>query len=66
MFSAQDFTDLQVLSQIAWFDEFVLQEPEIAELVRKGRGYSLQDQQFVIKRQRRTDRKSHSGTRRSG
>jgi alpha-amylase/alpha-mannosidase (GH57 family) len=51
MFSVQDFTDLQVLSQIAWFDEFFLQEPEIAELVRKGRGYSLQDQQFVIKRQ---------------
>ena len=51
MFSAQDFTDLQVLSQVAWFDEFFLQEPEVAELVRKGRGYSLQDQQFVINRQ---------------
>ena len=51
-FSSQDFTDLQVLSQIAWFDEFFLQEKEIAELVRKGRGFSLEDQKFVIDRQR--------------
>src|SRR5438105_7902252 len=51
-FQPQDFTDLQVLSQIAWFDEFFLQEPEIAELVRKGRGYSVEDQKFVMKRQR--------------
>src|SRR6478735_3124352 len=29
-FSLQDFTDLQVLSQIAWFDEYFLDDPEIA------------------------------------
>jgi len=51
-FAAQDFTDLQVLSQLAWFDEFFLKEPEIAELVRKGRGFSLEDQQLAISRQR--------------
>jgi alpha-amylase/alpha-mannosidase (GH57 family) len=51
-FQVQDFTDLQVLSQIAWFDEFFLAEPEIAELVRKGRGFSLEDQKFVIDCQR--------------
>lgn len=51
-FQLQDLTDLQVLSQIAWFDEFFLQEPEIAELVRKGRGFSLEDQSYVINRQR--------------
>ena len=51
-FQAQDFTDLQVLSQISWFDEFYLAEPEIAELVRKGRGFSEEDQKFVIERQR--------------
>jgi alpha-amylase/alpha-mannosidase (GH57 family) len=50
-FERQDFTDLQVLSQLAWFDEFFLEEPEIAELVRKGRGFSLEDQCFVIARQ---------------
>ena len=47
-FSNQDFTDLQVLSQIAWFDEFFLDEPEIAELIRKGRGFSEEDQRLVI------------------
>jgi alpha-amylase/alpha-mannosidase (GH57 family) len=51
-FHAQDLTDLQVLSQLAWFDEFFLEDPEIARLVRKGRGYSLDDQKFVIARQR--------------
>ncbi len=51
-FQAQDLTDLQVLSQIAWFDEFFLQEPEIAELVRKGRNYSLDDQRWVIAKER--------------
>jgi alpha-amylase/alpha-mannosidase (GH57 family) len=47
-FHAQDFTDLQVLSQIAWFDEFFLEETDIASLVAKGRHYSLDDQKFVI------------------
>lgn len=51
-FQPQDFTDLQVLSQIAWFDEFFLQDREIAELVRKERDYSLEDQRFVIRRER--------------
>jgi alpha-amylase/alpha-mannosidase (GH57 family) len=47
-FDPQDLTDLQVLSQLAWFDEFFLQEPAVAELVRKGRDYSLEDQSFVV------------------
>jgi alpha-amylase/alpha-mannosidase (GH57 family) len=51
-FQAQDFTDLQVLSQIAWFDEFFLEEPEIAGLIKKERGYSLDDQSLVIGRER--------------
>jgi len=50
-FSAQDFTDLQVLSQIAWFDEFFLEEKDIAKLVEKGNHYSLDDQKFVIARE---------------
>ncbi|HKW19399.1 MAG TPA: glycoside hydrolase family 57 protein [Terriglobales bacterium] len=50
-FQPQDFTDLQVLSQLAWFDEFFLQERELAELVRKGRHFSFEDQQFVFERQ---------------
>ena len=47
-FQAQDFTDLQVLSQLAWFDEFFLEEKDIAALVAKGHGFSLDDQKFVI------------------
>ncbi len=51
-FSTQDLTDLQVLSQIGWFDEFFLAEKEVAELIRKGRNFSLEDQSFVIEQQR--------------
>jgi len=51
-FQPQDFTDLQVLSQLAWFDEFFLEEKNIAALVAKGRDYSLEDQSFVIARER--------------
>ena len=51
-FSAQDFTDLQVLSQIAWFDEFFLDDADIKGLIQKGRDYSLEDQSFVMDRER--------------
>ena len=51
-FSAQDFTDLQVLSQIAWFDEFFLEDPDVAALIKKGHNYSLDDQRFVITSER--------------
>src|SRR5258708_23443417 len=47
-----DITDLQVLSQIAWMDEFFLDEPESRSLVSKGRDYSLEDQKLVIQMQR--------------
>ncbi|HWS18673.1 MAG TPA: glycoside hydrolase family 57 protein [Candidatus Elarobacter sp.] len=43
-----DITDLQVLSQIAWMDEFFLADPCISELITKGREYSLKDQEQVI------------------
>jgi alpha-amylase/alpha-mannosidase (GH57 family) len=51
-FQVQDFADLQVLSQLAWFDEFFLDDPEVAALVSKGKGYSESDQQLVILKQR--------------
>src|SRR5579864_1425531 len=47
-FTAQDFTNLQVLSQLAWFDEFFLEEPEIKELVGKGRDYTLSEHARII------------------
>ncbi len=48
-FRAQDFTDLQVLSQIAWFDEYYLLNPDVRALIHKGRDFSYEDQQFVGK-----------------
>ena len=51
-FEAQHFTDLQLLSQIAWFDEFFLEDKDVAALIHKERNYSLEDQAFVIKRER--------------
>jgi len=51
-FQPQDFTDLQVLSQIAWFDEFFLEDKDVAALVTKGHHYSLDDQTFVMARER--------------
>ena len=51
-FQPQDFTDLQVLSQVAWFDEFFLEDRDLQDLIRKERNYSLEDQRFVIKRER--------------
>jgi len=51
-FEPQHFTDLQVLSQIAWFDEFFLEDKDVAGLIRKERNYSLEDQAFVIGRER--------------
>src|SRR5215470_15187475 len=41
-FHPQDFTDLQVLSQLGWFDEFFLDEPAVSALIEKGRGYSAE------------------------
>jgi len=51
-FTTQDFADLQVLSQLAWFDEFFLQEEGVKKLVAKQRNYSPDDQKFVIAKQR--------------
>src|SRR5581483_10091883 len=51
-FQQQDYTDLQVLSQVAWFDEFFLHDPQIASLIRKERNYTPEDQRFVVTKQR--------------
>src|SRR5579872_414904 len=51
--SAQDLRDLQVLSQIAWFDEDMLaRDAELQELIRKGRDFSLDDQALMLRKQR--------------
>jgi alpha-amylase/alpha-mannosidase (GH57 family) len=51
--SVRDLRDLQVLSQLVWFDEDLLaREPELMELVRKGHDYSLDDQAAMARKQR--------------
>jgi len=47
-FVTRDYADLQVLSQLAWFDEFFLTDPEVAALVQKGEDFTAEDQQFVM------------------
>jgi alpha-amylase/alpha-mannosidase (GH57 family) len=51
-FVARDYADLQVLSQLAWFDEYFLAEPDVAALVQKGEDFSVEDQQLVITKER--------------
>jgi len=50
-FTERDYRDLQVLSQLAWFDEYFLADPSVRELVEKGRDYSEQDQRFLLTKQ---------------
>jgi len=51
-FSSQDFADLQVLSQLAWFDELTLQDPIVQQLIRKGSSFSVADQQAMLAKQK--------------
>ncbi|MBI2820552.1 MAG: glycoside hydrolase, partial [Acidobacteria bacterium] len=51
-FQTQDYTDLQVLSQLAWSDEmFFTSDPEMAALAEKQQGYTLADQQLLQRKQ---------------
>jgi alpha-amylase/alpha-mannosidase (GH57 family) len=53
LFSAQDFRDMQMWSQIAWFDEeFQTQDAEVREWVERGRGFTLEDQRRMGEKQR--------------
>jgi alpha-amylase/alpha-mannosidase (GH57 family) len=52
-FSDRDFRDLQVLSQVAWFDEeFQEHDEEVKALIAKGRDYSLDDQALMARKER--------------
>ncbi|HZP25170.1 MAG TPA: glycoside hydrolase family 57 protein [Terriglobales bacterium] len=51
-FAARDYADLQVLSQLAWFDEFFLTDPDVAALLRKGEDFTAQDQKVVLDKER--------------
>ena len=50
-FAAQEFRDLQMLSQVAWFDEeFLENDPDVLALIRKGRNFDLADQALMARK----------------
>jgi alpha-amylase/alpha-mannosidase (GH57 family) len=52
LFTPAALRDLQVLSQLAWFDEeFLAKDPDIHDLVRRGRDYTLDDQMLIARKQ---------------
>ena len=52
LFDAQMLRDLQILSQLAWFDEdSLLNDPQISEWKKRGRDYTLADQALMGKKQ---------------
>jgi alpha-amylase/alpha-mannosidase (GH57 family) len=52
-FGPQEFRDLQVLSQVAWFDEeFQEHDAEVRGLIARGRDFSLADQALMGRKQR--------------
>ena len=51
-FEEQDLRDLQVLSQLAWFDEIYLgHDGDLLALVSKGHGYNPADQKILYSKQ---------------
>src|SRR5215831_3155593 len=53
VFSAQELRDVQMWSQLAWFDEeFQEHDPEVQEWVRRGRDFTVSDQQRMGRKQR--------------
>src|SRR4051794_11024095 len=52
LFDVPAFRDLQVLSQLAWFDEeFLTKDPVVANLARKGRKFTQEDQRTLGRKQ---------------
>jgi alpha-amylase/alpha-mannosidase (GH57 family) len=52
VFGVKEYRDLQVLSQIAWFDEeFQEKDPEVRELIARGRNYTPDDQALMGRKQ---------------
>jgi len=52
-FGSQEFRDLQMWSQLAWFDEDLRdQDPEVSEWVRRGRNFTAADLRRMGEKQR--------------
>ncbi len=53
LFGAQELRDVQMWSQLAWFDEeFHESDAEVAEWLRRGRNFTLDDQRRMGEKQR--------------
>jgi len=53
MFGVQEFRDLQMWSQLAWFDEeFQEHDPEVVDWITRGRNFTLADQRRMGEKQR--------------
>jgi alpha-amylase/alpha-mannosidase (GH57 family) len=51
-YSVQDLRDLQIYSQIAWFDEDLLaRDQELRALIAKGRDFSREDQMMMARKE---------------
>ena len=58
VFSAQEYSDLMALFNLAWFDPiFKNQYPELKKLIKKGKNYTLEDRIKIIDIQRDIIRK---------
>ncbi len=51
-FVTRDYADLQVLSQLAWFDEFFLADPDVSTLIGKGKDFDRGDQLAACAKQK--------------
>src|SRR5215813_8521920 len=51
-FVTRDYGDLQVLSQLAWFDEYFLQDSDVSALIRKGQDFDRSAQLLALAKQR--------------
>jgi alpha-amylase/alpha-mannosidase (GH57 family) len=53
LFGPQEYRDLQMWSQLAWFDEEIQKnDPEVREWVARGRSFTLADQRRMGEKQR--------------
>jgi alpha-amylase/alpha-mannosidase (GH57 family) len=53
LFGAQEFRDLQMWSQLAWFDEeFQANDPEVSAWIARGRNFTVTDQRRMGEKQR--------------
>lgn len=50
--TAQDYSDLLAWHNLAWFDPLFWDDPEIAEWLERGKGYTLSDRQRIYSKQR--------------